>query len=330
MSERKQNNIWVFLEQREKRPANVGLELLGKAQRLAEPAHGKVCGVLVGHNLEPLIDQVMAYGIHELLIADHPLLEPYCNETFVKVLESAVKEHHPDAFLFGATAVGTDLAPRLAARLRTGLSAHCIDLELTEQGVVGVVPWPEGNLLGHVHCTRTRPQMATVIPGIFEMPKKTGFTGQVIPIQANLEEKDRTYRVLEITREKPRENELAGAEVVVAGGWGVGSKVDWELIKELAAVLNGAVGATRPAVDEGWAHEDQMIGQSGHSVSPQLYIGVGLSGHIHHMVGIKGAKLTVGINQDPEAAIFNHCDLGLVGDLKEIVPALIKAIKSYS
>ncbi len=331
MSGSVESNIWVFIEQRENRLANVGLELLGKSMRLAAQVNWKVGGILVGHNLNPMIDQVMAYGIHELLVADHPLLGNYCNEAYAKVIESAVTKYHPEAFLFGATAMGTDLAPRVAARLRTGLSAHCIDLELSEQGeLVGVVPWPEGNLMGHIHCPRTRPQMVTIIPGIFEMPEKTKATGQVIPIQVNLDKIDITYRVMETSRDEMKGSDLPGAEVVVVGGWGIGTRADWRLIDDLAAALNGTVGATRPAVDEGWADENQMIGQSGHTVSPRLYIGIGVSGHMHHMVGIKGTELSVGINQDPEAQIFEHCDMGLVGDFKEIVPALTKAVRSYA
>ena len=184
--------------------------------------------------------------------------------------------------------------------------------------------------MGHIHCPRTRPQMATVIPGIFEMPGKTQAKGEVIRLPVDLEEKDRTYRIIEINRDDNRSTGLGAAEVVVAGGWGVGRREDWRLIEELAAALKGAAGATRPAVDEGWADEDKMIGQSGRTVSPRLYIGVGVSGHMHHMVGIKETELAVGINRDPGAAIFEHCDVGLVGDFRKIVPELIKAIKSYS
>jgi len=331
MSKGAESNIWVFLEQRENRLADVGLELLGKSLRLGAEINWKVAGLLVGHNLEPMIDRILPYGLDELLVADHPLLGTYCNETYAKVIESAVRKFHPEALLFGATAMGTDLAPRLAARLRTGLSAHCIDLALTEQGdLAGVVPWPEGNLMGHIYCPRTRPQMATVIPGIFEMPEKMQAKGRVIQIPVELEEKDRPYRIVETNRDENRSTGLEAAEVVVAGGWGIGSREDWRLIEALAAALNGAAGATRPAVDEGWADEAEMIGQSGRTVSPRLYIGVGVSGHMHHMVGVKGTELAVGINQDPGAAIFEHCDIGLVGDFRKIVPELIKAIKSYS
>jgi len=325
-----ESKIWVFVEQRQGRVAEVGLELLGKALALAKPIDWKVAAFLVGHHLNDLADQVLAYGAHEVLVADDPLLVDYCNETHVKVLADAVKEWQPEVFLLGATAMGVDLGPRLAARLRTGLSAHCIDLEMTSEGeLLAVIPWPGGNLVGRIRCPRTRPQMATVLPGLFEMPRSGEVKGGKIHIETALREKDITYRVVGICRDEALKGGLETAEVVVAGGWGIGSQSNWEYIKQLASELNGAVGATRPPVDEGWAEENQMIGQSGRKVSPKLYIGIAISGHMHHLVGIKGAGLRVAINQDPGAPIFDFCDIGLVGDFREIVPALIKAIQTH-
>ncbi len=326
-----ESKIWVFVEQRQGHMAEVGLELLGKALTLAKQIDWGVAAVLVGYQLNDLPDQVLSYGAHEVLVADDPLLTDYCNETYVKVLENAIKKCQPEVFLLGATAMGTDLGPRLAARLRTGLSAHCIDLEMTSEGeLLAVIPWSGGNYVGRIRCPRTRPQMATVLPGLFEMPPSGEVKGSKIQLETVLREEDITYRVVETCRDEVQESGLETAEVVVAGGWGIGSQSDWEYVKKLASELNGAVGATRPPVDEGWADESQMIGQSGRIVSPKLYIGVAISGHMHHLVGIRGSEMTVGINQDPEAQIFEHCDLGLVGDFKEIIPAIIKSIQQYS
>ena len=227
--------------------------------------------------------------------------------------------------------MGSDLAARLAARLRTGLSAHCIGLELSsEKKLVAVVPGWGGNVLARVTSPYTQPQMATVMPGVFDMPKERKVIGRVIPLDVDLKPEDVTYRVLEIKEEAVQEDALERAEVVTAGGWGIGSKEDWQWVKDLASALKGAVGATRPPVDERWAKDDQMIGQSGRTVRPRLYIGVGISGQMHHMVGIKGAAVIVAINQDPQAPIFEQCDIGLVGDFREIIPHLIKVIQSYS
>jgi len=326
-----ESKIWVFVEQRQGRVADVGLEVLGKAAELRQSTQWKVAAVLVGHQLDALVDQVNCYGVDEVLVADDPLLADYCNQTYVKVIEGAVRAWQPEIFLLGATAMGTDLAPRLAARLRTGLSAHCVDLHLTnEGGLLSVVPGWGGNVMARVSCPRTRPQVATVMPGVFSLPEADEPHGARISIVTTLRPEDLSYRTVEVKREEAPKGGLEAAEVVVAGGWGVGTKADWQSIEGLAAVLNGAVGATRPPVDEGWAEENCMIGQSGRTVRPKLYIGVGISGHMHHLVGLKEPELMVAINSDPNAAIFDHCHLGLVGDFKEIVPALIEKIKSYS
>ena len=325
-----QSQIWVFAEQRQGRLAEVGLELLGKALELADPIGWKVASVLVGHSLDKLCEQFLSFGAHEVLVADHPLLGPYCNQSYARVLERAIREHQPEIFLSGATAMGTDLGARLAARLRTGLSAHCIDLELSsEKKLLAVVPGWSGNVLARVYSPHTRPQMATVMQGVFEMPLRKKPNGRIIPIDASINPEDVTYQVLEIEQEQVQEDTLERAEVIVAGGWGIGSKEDWHWVRDLASALKGTVGATRPPVDEGWAKEHQMIGQSGRTIHPKLYIGVAISGMMHHMVGLKGAEVMVAINQDPQASIFEQCDLGLVGDFREILPLLIKAIQGY-
>jgi electron transfer flavoprotein alpha subunit len=287
--------------------------------------------VLVGHEMTSLAHQVLWYGPDEVLVAESPLLTDYCNQAFVKALATAVQQLLPEVLLIGSTALGTDLAPRLAARLRTGLSAHCIDLDLTTEGhLLSIVPGWGGNILAQVICPRTRPQMATVMPGVFSLPEAGPEKGTVTVIAPEVGPEDVTYRIVETKREEAPKSGLETAEVVVAGGWGVGNKANWRLIEELATALNGAVGATRPPVDEGWAEERQMIGQSGRTVRPRLYIGVGISGHMHHLVGLKNVELMVGVNSDPNAPFFNNCHLGLVGDFKEIIPALIEAVKGYS
>jgi electron transfer flavoprotein alpha subunit len=325
-----QSKIWVFAEQRQGRLAEVGLELLGKALELAYSAGWKVASVLLGHSLNGFCEQLLSFGADEVLVAHHPLLSSYCSQSYAKILEKLIREYNPEVFLLGATAMGSDLGARLAARLRTGLSAHSVGLELSSQKkLLAIVPGWGGNVLARVYSPYTQPQMVTVMPGVFDMPIERKVTGRVIPIDVDLKPEDVTYQVVEIRREAVQENTLERAEVVIAGGSGIGSKADWEWVEGLASALKGAVGATRPPVDEGWAREDQMIGQSGRTVHPKLYIGVGISGQMHHMVGIKEAELMVAINLDPQAPIFKQCDLGLVGDFKEIVPVLVRAIQDY-
>ena len=331
VTEHIESKIWVFVDQREHHAAEVGFELLAKARSLARPVQWKVAALLIGYQLRPLAETVLSYGADEVLVADDFLLEHYCNQAYVKAVEPAIRQCGPQVLLFGATAMGTDLAPRLAARLRTGLSAHCIDLDLTPDGqLLSVVPGWGGNIMARISCPRTRPQVATVMPGVFEMPHPGKAYGRIVSLQSQLKPEDLTYRIVEMKREEIPKSGIETAEVVIAGGWGIGGKSDWKCVEDLATVLNGAVGATRPSVDEGWAEEKQMIGQSGRTVHPRLYIGIGISGHMHHLVGLKTTELTIAINSDPNAPIFEHCDLGIVGDFREIVPPLIEAIKGYS
>jgi electron transfer flavoprotein alpha subunit len=325
-----ESKIWIYCEERQGKVAEVSLELLGKALELGRASGRKVAAVLVGSQLDLLTEMLSNFGADEIVAADHPLLSDYCNQTYVRVLAEAVHRSQPEIFLLGATAVGTDLAARLAARLRTGLSAHCVDLGISSEGELrAVVPGWGGGVLATIRCPHTKPQMATVMPGVFGMPTAGRSGGKVIPLDVDVKPEEITYRILEVEKEELPDSSLDRAEVVIAGGWGVGSREDWQRLEELASELKGAVGATRPPVDEGWAKGSQMIGQSGRTVHPKLYIGIAISGEMHHMVGIKDAAWMVAVNQDPAAPIFSQCDMGLVGDFREILPLVIRAIRSY-
>jgi electron transfer flavoprotein alpha subunit len=321
--------IWVFMEQRGGALHDAGLELLGKARELADAAGGAVAAALLGAGVAPLADPVIAHGADVVLVAEHPGLEPYRLLPYAAVLARACRERRPSVMLFGATAMGMELAPRLAARLDTGLSAHCIDLQWDADGrLLAMVPGWGGGVVAGIKCPAHRPQMATVMPGIMKKREPSSRSGQVINLA--VAEGDLNLsgpRVLEVHREEPRGMPLESAEVVVAGGFGIGGQEGWKLLEELAGLLGGAVGATRPPVDEGWASEAQMIGQSGKTVRPRLYIGVGISGMSHHVVGMDGAEFIAAINTDPKAPIFEVADLVLVGDYREILPPLREAIR---
>jgi len=320
--------IWVFIEQRRNVVHDVGLELLGKARELANTGGARVAALLLGDGVLPLADTLISFGADIVLVADHPALEPYRLLPYTQVLAEACRARQPDIMLFGATSLGVELAPRLAARLKTGLSAHCIDLQLDADGhLLQMVPGWGGGVVATIKTPEHRPQMATVMPGVMQKPQPAPRSGQVIPLTPSEDLDLSGPRVLEVHREEPQELPLETAEVVVAGGFGVGSPEGWKLLEELARLLGGAVGATRPPVDEGWASEEQMIGQSGKTVRPRLYIGVGISGMSHHVVGMDEAEFVVAINTDPKAAIFEVADLAIVGDQREIIPLLLDELR---
>jgi electron transfer flavoprotein alpha subunit len=326
--EKSQPQIWVFIEQRGGVLHDVGLELLGKARELAEASGNTVTALLLGADVAPLADTVMAHGADTVLVADHPWLEPYRLLPYTSVLARACREYHPSIFLFGATRLGMELAPRLAARLGTGLSAHCIDLQLDADGhLLQMVPGWGGGVVATIRCPHHRPQMATVMPGVMKKRPPAQRSGRVIYLTVGADLDVSGPQVLEIHREEPKARPLEQAEVVVAGGFGIGGKEGWQLVEELAALLGGAVGATRPPVDEGWASEEQMIGQSGKTVRPRLYIGVGISGMSHHVVGMDGSELVVAINSDPQAPLLEMADIGIVGDFREILPPLLEELR---
>lgn len=322
----KKPQIWVFIEQRGGILHDVGLELLGKARELADASGGSVTALLLGNGVLPLADHLTAHGADTLLVADHPGLEPYHLLPYTQVLAEACRAYQPEIMLFGATSLGVELAPRLAARLQTGLSAHCIDLQLDADGkLLQMVPGWGGGVVATIKCPDHYPQMATVMPGVMKKPQPAARSGEIIHL--TFREDTSGPRVLEVQRQEVKDLPLETAEVVVAGGFGIGGEEGWQLLEELARLLGGAVGATRPPVDEGWASEEQMIGQSGKTVRPRLYIGVGISGMSHHVVGMDESEFVVAINKDPKAIIFEFSDLAIVGDYRDIIPHLVDELR---
>jgi electron transfer flavoprotein alpha subunit len=323
------HGICVFAEQRNNELHEVSLELLGKARELADQAAKRVTAILFGHRIKPLAQVLIDYGAHSVLIADDPRLESYRLIPYSLVMEHLIGEYKPEILLMGATAMGVELAPRVAAKVRTGLSAHCIDLRWNSEGqLLQVVPGWGGGVIATITCPGHRPQIATVMPGTMAVRTPGKESGTVKDVEVKLPENNLGPEVLEVKMEKPKEPPLEKADVVVAGGWGIGGQENWHMIEELASLLGGAVGATRPPVDEGWAREGQMIGQSGKTVRPTLYIGFGISGVMHHVVGMDQSKHTINVNINPNADIFKVSDVIIVEDFKKIIPPLIREIRS--
>lgn len=320
--------LWVFAEQRDGVLAGVVPELLGRARELADLRGRPLEALLLGHGIEGLAEALIRYGADTVYLADHPLLARYTSDAYTSVVVALAREHRPDVLLMGHTAVGRDLAPRVAAELGTGLSAHVTGLELGEDGLLRqIVPAFGGRGMCAVLCPERRPQMATVRPGVFPRPLPRGERqGQVVRVPVELDPRAIRTRFLEFVPQPAPSRPLAEAEIVVAGGAGMGDREGWKLIERLADVLGAAVGGTRPPLDAGWISEGQMIGQSGLTIRPRLYIGVGISGEMQHTVGIRDAGVVVAINIDPQARIFQEADFGIVGDARRVLPLLIEAL----
>ncbi|MDN5321980.1 MAG: electron transfer flavoprotein alpha subunit [Clostridia bacterium] len=325
-------DIWVYIEHAEGKIANVSLELLGEAIRIKNNMQkpGQVVAVIIGSDVRGLAPKVLEYGAQEVYIAEDPRLKLYHPEYYGVILEQLINENDPHIFLMGATYLGSQLAPMVAAKVKTGVAAHCIELKLDDQdNLIAVVPAFGGKVLGDILCPKHRPQMATIKPGILNKPDKTEASGEIVDIDLNFLDKLKpVLKPLSLCREEPKGVPLEEAEIVVCGGWGVGDKEHWQLLEKIAERLGGAVACTRPPIDEGWAPgEHMMIGTSGKSVRPKIYLGFGISGATHHICGMKDAGLIISLNKDEQAEIFKVSDFGLVGDVKEVLPLLEEAFR---
>jgi electron transfer flavoprotein alpha subunit len=320
--------VWVIAEQGECDVETVSLQLLGKARELADEL-GVACeAVLPGRNLEESARKLIAAGADRVFLADNPALEFYQPETYSDIICALARQEAPEIILAGSTFMGRELAPLVAARLATGLAAHCTGLRHDRNKDLEQLVPAYGGLLSIV-CPEKRPQMATVARGVFKTPEPdSSRKGEIvlIPVPATAEARVRT---LEVVRESSSSIELEDAQVIIAGGAGACSPEGWETIRELARTMDAALGCTRPVVDEGWAFLDAMIGQSGKMVNPAVYLAIGISGEQQHMAGITGAKLMIAINNDPASPVFQQVDLGVVENFQEFVPLLIAKIKAY-
>jgi electron transfer flavoprotein alpha subunit len=268
-----------------------------------------------------------AYGADRVLWVDHPSLEKYLALPYTRVIGQLIGEGKPEIFLLPATSVGSDLAARVAIRVNTGLSAHCTNLDINSRGeLMQVVPAFGGKVMATILCPNHRPQMATVRPGVYRRGEPQEKRGTLEERMVGIEPGDLKQKVVEVHWEKKPARSIEEAEIVVAGGAGLGNAEDWKWVEKLGASLQAAVGGTRPPLDEGWISEEQMIGQSGKTIRPKLYIGIGISGVIQHVVGIQDAKVIIAINQDPRAAIFQSADLGVVADFRKILPLLVEEL----
>ena len=326
MTSDRKEPVWVIAEQVRGDIPVVCLEIIGQARKLADGLGVPVEVVLLGDSLNDQVDILFFAGADVVHLGDAPDFAAYQSEIFTEGIVSLAKELDPQIMLIGSTFLGRELAPLIAAKLGTGLTAHCINLILDEDGVLEQQIPAYGGMMSII-CPEKRPQIATVARGVFPMPElDVHRKGTILPIQPPTGISIRV-QTLDVVLTEPEGVPLETAPIVVAGGAGAGSLEGWREIQALAETLNAAFGSTRPAVDEGWTELETMIGQSGKMVNPELYIGVGLSGELQHMVGIAGAKIMIAINNDPKAPVFEQVDFGVVEDCRVFVPALVESIK---
>lgn len=324
--------VWVYGEQRAGRIAKVSLELLGKARELCQELGGTVVSILIGSGVESLSSELSAHGADKTYVIDDPRLQYYQSEAYASIVSDLLRAHVPEILLLGATDIGEDLAPRVAAKVGTGLTAHCVDLKIKVSSGVPLlhqtVPgWGGGKRIDIV-CPEKRPQMATVKTGVFDLPvANRSKVSEVVRIPAQLSNRHFRARTVEVIEEKPCELPLGEAEVVVAAGWGVYSLGGIELARQLAEVACGSLGGTRPVMDKGLIPQGCTIGQSGKNVSPRLLISLGASGAMSFTTGFERAKFVLAVDHNPKAPIFEVADVGIVGDLHEVLPCLIQEFR---
>jgi len=322
--------LWVFIEQRDGKPARVSLELLGKGRSLADKLCVDVTAIIIGENVLGITKELIYCGADRVIIADDPIAKDYRTEVFTEIIVEQVVRERPEILLIGATCIGRDLAPRLSARLNTGCTSDCTELDIDKDMrlIVATKPFFGRNLMADIICPFHRPQMVTVRPGVMELKAQDrGRKGELISLDINLKEENIKVKVLDTVRSASDGVSLEEADKVVACGMGVGNREGFEMVKELANLLGANVGATSLPVDAGWISEDYQIGQTGKTIRPRLYIGCGISGAIQHSAGMINSELIVAININPKADIFNFADYGIIGDVNKIVPALIKELR---
>lgn len=323
-------DVYVFAEQRDGEIQKVSMELIGKARELADILGQKVVAILAGHEIEEKSKELISHGADQVIIMDNPILEEYVTEPYAKAVTAVVNEFQPEIVLYGATAIGRDLAPRVAARIHTGLTADCTSLSIDEEtkNLLMTRPAFGGNIMATIICAEHRPQMATVRPGVMvALPQDNKRSGVIQKLEVPFKESDMNIKIREIVKESKTCADITEAKVLISAGRGIGSLEKIEMLHELADVLDGEISSTRAVVDAGWMEHDKQVGQTGKTVRPNLYFACGISGAIQHVAGMEGSDYVIAINKNGDAPIFQAADLGIIGDINAIVPKLIQAIK---
>lgn len=330
------HQVWVFIEQRSGKAADVSFELLSKGRKLAENLGGTLKAVVIGEKMKEVAKETFRYGAEEVFLIDDPNLKHYNTIPYSRVLSQLIDKHQPRIVLFGATVIGRDLAPRVASHTRSGLTADCTELQISDvtylrkeykQLLLQIRPAFGGNIIATIISPDTDVQMATVREGVMEQhPLEKAVKGKITEIPFEADETDKLVRIIERHQEESKVN-LKSAPIIIAGGYGMGSRENFSLLHDLADVLGGEVAGSRAAVDAGFIDHNRQVGQTGVTVRPKLYIACGISGAIQHRAGMQESNKIIAINNDPEAPIFDVCHYGIVGDAVEVIPRFIEAYK---
>lgn len=322
-------DLWIWLEQNDGELSSISLEMAGIGRKLSDKSGEKLVGILLADESgERMAQEAIKYGVDKVILVKNQVFRHYRTRPYSDTIASLILEKKPNYFIIGATHNGRDLASRIAVRVDTGITADCteIDIDQTKKLLEARRPAFGGAILANILCSRHRPQMASARPGIFKPAERTiGRKGEIERTESSIKEEDVMTKVLQIvTRE---EVDITTADVIVAGGMGLGKKEGFKMLEELANELGGIVAASRPTVDAGWITRDRQVGQTGKTVRPKLYVAVGISGAIQHIAGMKSSDYVISINKDSAAPIVKYSDLALIGDAYEIVPKFIESIR---
>lgn len=333
--------VYVFAEQVDNKLSGIAFVLLGKAKDLAADLNAEVAAVLIGSDVKGLADELAAYGADKVIVVDDPELKEYRTEPYAHALAAVIEKYKPEIMLVGATAIGRDLGPRVSARVQTGLTADCTQLEIGDFPINPVAgkeqkhnqllmtrPAFGGNTIATIACPDNRPQMATVRPGVMQkIAKIEGAKANVEEFNPGFTPDNKYVEIMEVVKSVSETVDIMDAKILVSGGRGVGSAENFKILEDLAEALGGEVSCSSAVVDNGWKPKDLQVGQTGKTVRPQVYFAIGISGAIQHVAGMEESDLIIAINKDETAPIFDVADYGIVGDLNKIVPELTKQIK---
>ena len=337
--------VYIFAEQVDGKVSNIAYELIGEGKNLAEKLNTEVTAVLIGSGVKGEAEKLGAYGADRVILVDDPELKDYRTEPYTHALSEVINKFKPEIVLIGATAIGRDLGPSTSARVETGLTADCTQLEIgnfpltvpagkedpqKHNQLLMTRPAFGGNTIATIACPNNRPQMATVRPGVMQKrAKEDGRAFELVEFNPGFKPNDRYVDILEVVKKIGDTVDIMNAKILVSGGRGVGSAENFKILDELAEVLGGEVSCSRAVVDAGWKPQALQVGQTGKTVRPQIYFAIGISGAIQHLAGMEDSDLIIAINKDEDAPIFDVADIGLVGDLNQIVPAFTKQLSAY-